>query len=294
MEITLAQELKLSKISNIVKIVIIVFLFVIAYYSVFVDLNGKYSRTDSYYSHGYLIPFVSAFIIWHKRDKLKNMIVVPCQAGLWMLGGGLLLYLFASWWFVNFVAASSMIIVLWGLSLYLFGKKITRELVFPLAFLSFMIPLPQIAIIHITFWLKLFAAAMATELVNLMGIVAVVKGAFIALPNTTLEVDNACSGLRSLIALLALGTAYAYFLRVSLPKKYVFFLASIPIATIANLLRIIILILISYVYGPTGNAFKRTDTTTGFLVFVFALIGLNIVGKWVTLWEKHKRAISSS
>jgi len=294
METTLSQELRMDKVSNIIKIGLITFLFILAYWPAFIILNTKYSAIDSYYSHGYLIPFVSAFIIWHKRNKLKNMVVVPCRAGLWVLGAGLLLYIFGSWWYVNFVAASSMIIVLGGLSLYLFGKKITREFVFPLLFLFFMIPLPKIVIIYITFWLKLVAATSATKLVTLMGLPATVRGAFIVLPNTTLEVSNACSGLRSLIALIALGTAYAYFLRVSLFKKYIFFLTSIPIATIANLIRINILIWISYIYGPMGNVFKRTDTTTGFLVFVFALIGLNIVGKWITLWENHKRNISSS
>ncbi len=294
METTLSRELSLNSVGNVVKIGAITLLFVIAYWPAFVILNAKYSAIDSYYSHGYLIPFVSAFIIWHKRDKLRNMVVVPCRAGLWVLGLGLLLYIFGSWWYVNFVAASSMIIVLGGLSLYLFGKKITREFVFPLLFLFFMIPLPKIAIIYVTFWLKLVAATTATKLVTLMGLPATVRGAFIILPNTTLEVSNACSGLRSLIALIALGTAYAYFLRVSMFKKYIFFLTSIPIATAANLIRINILIWISYIYGPTGTVFKRTDTTTGFLVFIFALIGLNIVGKWITLWENRKSDTSSS
>jgi len=152
METTLSQELRMDKVGNIIKIGIIALLFVIAYWPAFLILNKKYSAIDSYYSHGYLIPFVSAFIIWHKRNKLKNMVVVPCRAGLWVLAGGLLLYIFGSWWYVNFVSASSMIIVLGGLSLYLFGKKITREFLFPLLFLFFMIPLPKIVIIYITFW----------------------------------------------------------------------------------------------------------------------------------------------
>jgi len=294
MEMTLSRELGLNKVGNVVKIGVIALLFIIVYWPAFIILNAKYLSIDSYYSHGYLIPFVSAFIIWHKRDKLKGMVVVPCRAGLWVLGAGLGLYIFGSWWYVNFVAASSMIIVLGGLSLYLFGKKITREFMFPLLFLFFMIPLPKIAIIYVTFWLKLVAATAATRLVTLMGLPATVRGAFIVLPNTTLEVSNACSGLRSLIALIALGTTYAYFLQVSKFKKYIFFLTSIPIATAANLIRINILIWISYIYGPTGNVFKRTDTTTGFLVFVFALIGLNIVGKWVSAWENRKSGISSS
>lgn len=274
---TLSEELRLNKTSNIIKLGAIVVLFIIAYYPALIILNAKYSAADSYYSHGYLVPLISVYIIWDKRDKLKDMVVAPSNAGLWALIGGLLLYLFSSWWYVNFFAASSMVIVLGGLSLYLFGRKITKEFMFPLAFLFFMIPLPKIVIIYFTFWLKLFAAATATKVVAGMGIPAVVKGAFIILPNTPIEVDNACSGLRSLISLLALGITYAYFLRASFLKKILFSLMTLPIATAANLIRIVILVLVTYIYSPAPETFKMIDTTTGFLVFVFAFIGLHFV-----------------
>ncbi len=293
MEMTLSQELglskKLNKNSNTIKLGIIGLLFIIAYWPALIILNYKFSAVGSYYSHGYLIPFVSAFIVWHKWDKLKSMIVVPCRAGLWVVGGGLFIYLFASWWQVNILAASSMIVVLGGLSLYFFGKKITWELAFPLLFLFFMIPLPKTIIIRVTFWLKMFAAEAATEVSTLLGIPAAVRGAWVTFPDgTLLEVDCACSGLRSIIALVALGAAYGYFLRVSWFKKGLFLLASLPIATISNLVRIVILIWIAYVYSPGGAVFRWTDLITGILVFVFALIGLNIVGSWITLWENRK------
>ncbi|MFZ5800456.1 MAG: exosortase/archaeosortase family protein [Candidatus Omnitrophota bacterium] len=288
MERTLAEELRLSKVGNIAKLGAIIVFFAIAYYPVFIILNAKYSEIDSYYSHGYLVPFISALIIWHKRNKLKDMLVVPSRLGFWVLSGGLLFYLFSAWWYVNFLSAFSMLIVLSGLCLYLFGKKITGELLFPIAFLFFMIPLPKITIIYITFWLKLFAAAVAAKVVSFIGIPAIVKGAIILLPqNMSLEVENACSGLRSLISLLALGAAYAYFLKVRLLKKCIFFLSSLPIATAANLIRIVIVTLIYYIYRPSANVFKRVDTITGLSVFVFAFIGLSIMGKWVASWGKR-------
>lgn len=288
MEVTLAQELNPRKASNIVQIVAITLLFVITYLPAFADLHAKFSEIDSYYSHGYLIPLVSAFVIWHKRNKLKSMWVVPSPAGLWVLGGGLLLYLFGRWWYVNFVSDFSMVVVLGGLLLYLFGKAITRELMFPLAFLLFMIPLPKFSIIYITFWLKLLAAGAATEIVYAMGIPVLLEGAFITLPNALLEIDNACSGLRSLIALTALGVVYAYFLPVSLLKKCIVALTSIPIAMAANLMRIVILIWVSYLYSPTGRAFEIADFTTGYLIFVIAFIGLYIVSKGAKAWGRRQ------
>ncbi len=286
MDVTLAQELNLRKASNVAKGAGIALLFILTYLPDFVILHAKYSENDSYYSHGYLIPLVSGFVIWHKRNTLKGMRVAPSEAGLWILGGGLLLSIFGKWWYLNFISASSMLVVLWGLSLSLFGKEITRKLMFPLAFLSFMIPLPKISIIYITFWLKLFVASAGAKVVYEMGIPVLLQGAFLHLPNGVLEVDNACSGLRSLIALTALGVLYAYFLPVSRLKKMIVVLTSLPIAITANLTRIIILVWISYLYGPKGRAFNMADLTTGFLIFVVAFMGLYIVSRAVVGWQR--------
>ena len=214
MGVTLVKELSFRRASNIAKGAAVVLLFTLTYLPTFADLHAKYSEVDSYYSHGYLIPLVSVFIVWYKRDKLKSMRVEPLPDGLWVLGGGLLIYLVSRWWYVNVVANFSILVVLAGLILYLFGKALTRELLFSLGFLVFMIPLPKISIIHITFWLKLLASSAAADIVSEMGIPVLVEGAFLALPNGILEIDNACSGLRSLIALAALGVAYAYFVPV--------------------------------------------------------------------------------
>ena len=184
------------------------------------------------------------------------------------------------------------LVVLAGLILYLLGKTITWELVFPLAFLIFMIPLPKLSIIYITFWLKLFASSAAAGIVSEMGIPVLVEGAFLALPNALLEIDNACSGLRSLIALAALGVAYAYFVPVSAWKKCLLVLMAIPIAMAANLIRIVVLVLVSYVYSPQGRAFEVADFTTGFLIFLIALAGLFIVSKGAMAWERRQVAHS--
>jgi exosortase len=158
---------------------------------------------------------------------------------------------------------------------------------FPLAFLLFMVPLPKYSIIYITFWLKLFVASMATEAVYTMGLPVLLRGAFIELPNGLVEIDNACSGLRSLIALLALGVAYAWLLPVSLLRKSVVVLLSIPIAIVANLIRIVVLLWVSYLYSPSGRAFEMTDFTTGMLVYAIALIGVGVVSEGAKAWERR-------
>ncbi len=285
MNVTLREELDLRRAPNLVKAAAIGLLFVATYAPTLVALHERYSEVDSYYGHGYLIPLACGVIVWLKRETLKRLAVTPWGPGLGVLTAGLLLYLFARWWYVNFAAALSLIVVLAGLCLYLFGTTVTRALAFPLAFLLFMIPLPTLAIIYVTFWLKLVASAAAAQVVSALGIPVLVEGAFIVLPNARLEVDNACSGLRSLIALTAIGILFTYLVPISRLGKALVAIAAVPIAVVANGIRIVILIVISYRYGPTGRAFEVTDFTTGYLIFLVAFACLYLASAGVRAWE---------
>ena len=284
MHVTLAEELDLRSRDILARVTGIVLLFGITYLPVFATLYGKYVEVDSYYSHGFLIPLLSAFVIWWKRDGLKAMNIVPSRAGLWVLGGGLLLYVLATSWLVNFVSALSMLVVLAGLSIYLFGLAVTRALWFPLAFLLYMVPLPKFSIIYITFWLKLLVASLAADFVEVVGIPVLLDGAYLALPNGVIEIENACSGLRSLIALTSLGAVYAYLAPLSTARKWILLVASVPIALAANLIRVVAMVLVSYRYGPRGRAFEWTDFTTGLLVFALAFVGLYLVSRVLKAW----------
>jgi len=284
MHVTLAEELDLRSRDILARVTGIVLLFGITYLPVFATLYGKYVEVDSYYSHGFLIPLLSAFVIWWKRDGLKTMNVVPSRAGLWVLGGGLLLYVLATSWLVNFISALSMLLVLAGLLIYLFGFAVTRALWFPLAYLLYMVPLPKFSIIYITFWLKLLVASLAADFVEIVGIPVLLDGAYLALPNGVIEIENACSGLRSLIALTSLGAVYAYLAPLSTARKWILLVASVPIALAANLTRVVAMVLVSYRYGPRGRAFEWTDFTTGLLVFALAFVGLYLVFRVLKAW----------
>ena len=289
----MADEFRLDQPGRVAHLSAIALLFLLTYLPRFAILHAKYSEVDSYYAHGYLIPLISGFVIWHKRHRLKVLPVAPTSMGLWVLAGGLVLHLFGTWWDVNVVGDVSMLVVLAGLSLYLFGRPVTRALMFPLAFLLFMIPLPKISLIYVTFRLKLFAARVATEIVDAVGIPVLLHGAFIELPNGVLEVENACSGLRSLIALTGLGALVAHFLPVSRRMKVGFVLVAIPVAVAANLIRIVSLVLVSYRYGPAGRAFEIADLATGLLVFAIAWAGLLVVSKGAVAWERRSAPASA-
>ena len=137
-----------------------------------------------------------------------------------------------------FLQRSSFIVVLAGLVWLILGTAFLRELAFPLAFLVFMIPLPAIVMNAVAFPLQLFAAQTATFCMQAAGIPVLREGNVITLAATTLEVAEACSGIRSLQALLALGAVYGYFTQKAAWKKWALVLLSVPIAIAANAFRV--------------------------------------------------------
>lgn len=269
-----------------IKLIIIIALLVLIYWPTFVWMKARFLETDSYYSHGFLIPLIFLFLIWNKREGLKRSKIAPLNLGLILLIPSLLLHLIAYRWGINFISGFCLIFALFGLSLYLFGREVTRRLTFPLCFLVFMVPLPQVFIIGISFKMKVYAAQIATSIVNLIGIQAVRAGPVVHLPNTSLTIGDPCSGLRSLISLTALGALYAYLAKISRIRRIILFLVSIPLALVANIIRIVLLLIVAFVYGSEVATGKFHDFS-GFLLFIIALTGLIIAGR-ILSWEKEK------
>lgn len=261
-----------------VKLVLILAVLLVSYYDTLGWMKLRWTARG-YYSHGPLIPLVSAYFIWSKREKLKKLPYVPSRWGLPLVVMGLFIHVMSSFARVYFTSGFSLVIVLIGLSFYLFGREVGKELIYPLCFLFFMTPLNLLIIEMISFRMKLFAATISNWIVNSVGIDAAREGSFIHLPNGTVEVGDVCSGLRSLISLTALGVAYAYMAPVNVLKKGVIVLAAVPMALISNVIRIVLLCFVGYVYGIETATGTFIHKGSGFLVFVVALIGLMIVGR---------------
>jgi exosortase len=247
---------------------------VLIYHSTFVWLYERYVSADSYYSHGFLVPFVAGFLIWLKREKLKNIHWEYNASGLVLIILSLCIHFLSMLAEVFFVSALSILCLVFGISLFLFGKKITRKIVFPLSFLIFMFPLPLVAINAISFPMKMLATRSAVLFLRTtLNIPIRNEGFQIFFPNASLIVENPCSGLRSLIALLALGSIFAYLLKANAKKRITLFLLSIPIALVSNLIRVIILSLGVYIYGSNITKGFFHDFS-GYLVFFIAFISL--------------------
>ena len=238
-------------------------------------MYGRFSGIDTYYSHAFLIPLVSGFLVWQKRQHLKGMSPEISWWGFVVIVFAVLMHIAGTILYVFSISGFSMFFFIIGSSLFLFGKRITGEIKFPLAFLIFMFPLPLAIITAISFPMKLVAAKAGVTIVSFLGVSVLREGFNISTSAGSLVIGNPCSGLRSLISFLALGAFFAYLTNTSNVKKFVLFALAIPVAILSNMVRVPILILISYYWGlEAASPDSFLHDASGFLVFVIGFIML--------------------
>jgi exosortase len=270
----------------LVQMVILGILILMLYFSVVRDLVLDWV-VDENYSHGFLIPLIAAFFIWRKRDALRAVDRTSSGLGLFVFLGGLLLFLVAYIAAEYFTMRLSLLVVMGGLVLYLWGREYAKELLFPLLYLIFMIPLPYVLYYSLSFPLELQASRMTVVIVRLMGIPIIREGNILHLKDITLQVIDACSGLRSLISLTALSAAMAYVTQRTVLTGVILFLASVPVAIIANVLRLSATAVLATLYGEQA-AHGFFHGFSGVIVFLFAVISLALIGGFLR-WLSAKR-----
>jgi len=241
-------------------------LVLLVYAPSFIWMWERWFARDSYYSHGLLIPLISVFLIWQKRDVLKNIVPQSSPWGLKLFFASIALQLFSALFRVYFTSGFSLIFMLYALVLHFYGTRALKELFFPISFLIFMVPLPLVVITNLSFRLKILAAQLAVVALNHMGLVCVQHGSAIVMRHAYVVVEDVCSGLRSLITLMALGSLFAYGMKSPWPKKLALFACTIPIAVITNILRIIFLASVGEIWG-VPYATGPIHEISGFIVF---------------------------
>ncbi len=266
------------KKSDIIKLALIGALVLVAYTPTIRWMIDRWTGIETYYSHGFLVLPISIFLVWMKRRELAKIAVKQSQLGWLLFGTGILIHAVSMSLKVYFSSGFSLMFVVTGLVLLFFGKEYLKKLAFPISFLLFMLPLPLVAIANIAFRLKIFAAQISTFIVRSIGVPVVRQGSMILTRHAELMVEDPCSGIRSLIALIALGALMAYLSNASKTKKAIIFVSSVPIAVGANVIRIVALTLASEMYG-TEFALGKFHDVMGILVFVFAFVGLSLVNK---------------
>lgn len=219
----------------------------------------------------FLVPFLAGYFVWERRQKLLSTPTAPSLWGAVILGLGLLMLIFGSAGAELYLQRTSLLVVIAGLVLLLLGREFLWRLAFPIAFLLFMVPLPAIVRNSVAFPLQMFAAKTATFSLFSLGIPVLREGNVIVLASTTLEVAEACSGIRSLQALLTLGTVYAYFTQTARWKQVLLIILSIPIAIAANAFRVSGTGILAHYWGmAVAEGFYHTFS--GLLIFIVAFV----------------------
>jgi exosortase len=240
--------------------------FLALYYPFIQTLMRDWDTNDNY-SQGYFIPFVAAFMIWWLRAELAAIEIRPSNWGIALVAFGLLQLFIAKVGSEYFLQRTSMIVVLFGIAFFLFGGRFTKTIWLPLVYLIYMIPIPAIIWNRIAFPMQLFASALTEDVVRLIGIPILREGNVLHLAQTSLEVVDACSGLRSLVNMLALATAFAFLVNTQVWKRWVLFLAAFPIAVIVNIIRLSVTAVLASRYGgDVARGFLHDFS--GWLVFV--------------------------
>lgn len=281
-------------IKHLWKPVVIAVALIFLYANVLAKLSFDW-WTDENYSHGLLVPFVIGYIVWLGFDKLKN----ASQNPLTLLGFGgilaaILLLLAGTLGAELFTQRISFVVMLAAIIVYFFGFQLLKLLVVPFSLLLLAIPIPQIIFNKIAFPLQIFASQMAIWGIRVFEVPSVRNGNVIeilprgAMQTISLEVVEACSGIRSLMTLVTLALVLAYFTREKVAEGTPFYrnfnfyqavilmISAVPIAILTNAARVTSTGILTYYYGKSMvDGFVHE--LSGWLVYVVALILLAVV-----------------
>jgi exosortase len=232
---------------------------------------------DPDYSHGLVVPLFVGYVVYQRRYQLRQVpLDEPSNRGLPLMVGAIGLLIAGSLGAELFVARFSLLFLLAGMLLFFAGWKMLRAVAFPLAFLALMIPLPAIIYNQVTFPLQLLASRLSSGGLELVGVPVLREGNVLVLPNYSLEVVEACSGIRSLMSLIALAVAYGYFAEKRQWARITLVVLMLPIAVASNSMRVMGAGVLTYWFGPQA-AEGFFHLFQGWLIFVSAVACMLLV-----------------
>lgn len=244
---------------------------------------------DPNFSHGFFVPLFSGFVLWQERGRLSRLVPSPSWSGLIVIVLSLFLLVIGRLGAELFLARSSMLLLAAGIVILFLGWSSLRAALFPWAFLFLMVPIPVIVFNQITFPLQLLASRVAAAVLPLLGVPILREGNVINLPAMALEVAEACSGIRSLMSLVTLAIIYGYLTEKRLWVRWVLALASVPIAVLANSVRIIGTGLLVQ-YWDAEKAEGYFHASWGWIIFVVSLFMLYAVHALIRMLWPEKAA----
>ena len=268
--------------------------FVWLYAGVLAGLVRQWSA-DENYSHGFLVVPIAAFFAWERRRDLAGAPRHPSLAGLGIVVASLLVFLVGTFGADLFLTRISLVGVLAGSVLFLYGSAWLRILAFPIAFLLLMVPLPSILFNQITFPLQLLASQAGELVISAAGVPVLREGNVLQLPTRTLEVAEACSGIRSLVSLLMLAIVLGQFSGGGTLTRVAIAAAAVPIAIAANALRVAGTgVAAAWISPAAADGFFHAFT--GWVAFVVACGALVVFQRslaWRPAWRVRLAGVQS-
>jgi len=260
--------------------IIATFILFMLYYSSNMASVVQSWTTNSDFSHGFFIPFLSAYFIWRKKSELKNIEVSPSAWGLLIIIFGLLISLVGRFGQFIYLVRFSMLVVLFGLVYAQAGWQIARKTAFSIFYLIFAIPFPEFIYNPITFNLGLFSTKLSYFVIKLFGVSASREGNIINLPTCQLIVAAPCSGLRSLITFMAASLAIGYISQKTISKRMVLFLSSIFLAILMNMLRLVSTAIVANIF-KFHEIPQSVHDATGIIAVMLGFIFLFLINKFL-------------
>lgn len=236
------------------------------YFPVYIWLVKSWLNNPAY-QHGFFIPLVVAGILVLRRKYLKMN--KPTLTGISILSAGYVTYVLSYIWGIQYLAALSLPIVMSGILYYFLEKKNARRFLSAVFFLLFMIPFPFIY--DSTFYLQQFTVFSSAEITGWAGIGATISGNQIQTAAGVFTIGTSCSGINSLIALITLGGIICFVTRGSVLSKSVVFVSTVPIAIVANTIRVSLTMLIASIWGAQV-AMEYFHSLSGIVLFLIALV----------------------
>ena len=247
---------------------------------------------ETNYEHAKLIPLIVAGLIWHSRKKLSAAPISSSGWGWLFVAIGVILFVGAARTLQGRIALAALPFLLFGIVLYVYGRPVARVLLFPIAFLFFAVPLNFLT--QATAKLQFVETGAASAICNFIGVHVNSVGTVISATDNSFNfnIDEGCSGIRSLMAIAMLAAIYGHLTQDRLWKKIAIFAASILFAIIGNTGRLVSIVLVGKFFGQdlAGGPYH---TISGFLSFPFALAAMVLFGKLLNIGSKNNRVPST-
>jgi exosortase len=242
--------------------------------------------TDPDYGYGFFIPLFSGYILWRERERWTKTEIKPSNLGLVLELAAVGLFLLGSLGAELFTTRFSLLVLLAGMISFLAGWKMLRTVSFPLCYLMWSIPIPAIIYNQITFPLQLIASRLATTWLELVHVPVLRDGNILVMSNYSLEVVEACSGIRSLMTLMALAVGSGYLVSPLRWVRYALAVFMVPIAIVTNAIRIVVAGILAHRFGSAA-AEGFLHEFSGWAIFLVALI-LMFSSYWI-FWRIGER-----